>query len=155
MYCSLRRISETLPHFPIDNTIRNTNFIMLCSLHIGAVHMLFLNQMQSLPSFSVGRNKCHTHVTIGGRGCKLLRFFASSLVYFVMERNVFFMIKKMFLSHCSSVKIIVNNVAWYLPASRFIFILNKGQQIRRSMLIFLQNPPFRRYFCKTSNPQYC
>ena len=96
MYYSLRRISETLPHFPIDNTIRNTNFIMLCFLHIGAVHMLFLNQMQSLPSFSVGRNKCHTHVTIVGHGCKLLRFFASSLVYFVMERNVFFMIKKCF-----------------------------------------------------------
>ena len=111
MYYTLRRISETLPHFPIDNTIRNTNFIMLCFLHIGAVHMLFLNQMQSLPSFSVGCNKCHTHVTIVGHGCKLLRFLCFFVSVFCDGKKCVLYDKKMFLSHCSSVKIIVNNVA--------------------------------------------
>ena len=76
VYYALRRIFETLRHMPMDNTIGNTNFIMLCFLHIGTIDVLFLNQMQSLPSFSVGplvgRNKCHTYATIVGHGCKLL-----------------------------------------------------------------------------------
>ena len=67
---------------------------MLCSLHIGTVHLQFFNQMQSLPSFSgLHHSQCHSYETIVGPGCKLLVFFASSFGYFVMERNVFFMIK--------------------------------------------------------------
>ena len=56
----------------------------------------FFDQMQSLSLFSGERRKCHTYVTIVGHGCRLLLFFASSLVHFVKERNVFFMIKIVF-----------------------------------------------------------
>ena len=52
-------------------------------------------------------------------------FFVS--LHFVMERNVLFLIKKnVFEPFPSRVKIDINNVAWYLPVSRFIFIFAKG-----------------------------
>ena len=65
---------------------------MLCSLHIGTVHLQFLNQMQSVLVFRLATlTMSHLYITLVG--CKLLVFFASSFGYFVMERNVFFMIK--------------------------------------------------------------
>ena len=159
MYYALRRIFETLRHMPMDNTIGNTSFIMLCFLHIGTIDVLFLNKCSLFHLFQSGlwsgaTNATPMQLSLGmAVSCFLLCFFVS--VFCGGKKCVLYDKKNIFLSHCSSVKIIVNNVAWYLPASRFIFILNKGQQIRRSVLIFLQNPPFRRYFCKNSNPQYC
>ena len=41
VYYTLRDISETYPHLPIDNAIGSTSFIIRCFLHIGTAHVLF------------------------------------------------------------------------------------------------------------------
>ena len=146
MYYAFRRIFETLLHLPIDNANGSTNFSLLASLHIGTVHALFLNKTQSLPSVRGGRNKWHTYVTIVAHDCKLLRFFV-----FCDGKKCIVFDKKMFLSHCrlawKLIFIMWDDICQCPDSSLYLRRgVNRGQQIRRSVLIFLQNPPFRRYF---------
>ena len=140
MYYAFRRIFETLPHLPIDNAIGSTNFSLLGSLHVVAVHVLFWNQSQSPPSVRGATNHIPTWLSLRMHMTKLFRFFA-----FCDGKKCVVFDKKVFLSHFrwawKLIFIMWHDICQCPDSSLYLRRgVNRGQQIRRSVLIFLQNP---------------